>query len=754
MQQSTLVRPWLRSGKQTRVWLLLLVVLGVALLIALPSTPTRARQSFTPPSNAEIEQALTTDGVARILLLLDDSALTAPVTAAAQGITLRQLQDRVLSTLTPTEFQLYRRYEVVPGLAGTVTRAGLTKLRANPAVRTIQLDHPGGAHLQQSVPALGADVVHTTYNLTGRGVTVAVLDSGVDTDHPDLADDLVAQQCFTNGACPPSNTTQSSSAEDANGHGTHVTGIITAKGVVSGVGFAPDAKIVAVRVLDGNGGGFVSDWVKGLDWIYAQLATTPVDIINLSLGTFALYSGNCDAQEPALAAAVAQLRAKGVTIFASSGNQGSSTQIAAPACNSGVIAVGATYDSNVGPQPDSGTYQSRFGGSWPACADTPTSLQTITCFTNSNSQLDLLAPGAPILSTYKGGLTATYWGTSQASPTAAGIAALLLEKQPSLTPTEIENLLKTSGTKLTDARNGLQFPLINARKAVEAIAPATPAVVKLAGPSHGLVGAPATFTAALTPLTLTVPITYVWQATGQAPMTRRSGVTDQLTLTWPTAGIYTVTVQAVTTSGTVSATHPITIAAVAPSAVTITGPLTVSAGIPYDFIANVQPLTVTTPLTYAWQLADRPVITRQNALTDRFTARWATPGPQTITVTVANSRGVVTATHTVSVEVTPPLTVTITPASLPTVGISTTFTAQVLPVTASPPFTYTWSATDQMTVTHSAQVTDTVVYRWPASTPVTVTVSVQNASGTVGNQQNFLVQPLRQAYLPLIATAP
>lgn len=750
MKKSLRIRPWFLVGSWSRRWLPLLFLCSLLLLIAGQARAARAPRSTPVQLSEEVTQAIATNGAARVLLLLDDTGLADTAAAATQqGITLAQLQNNVLNTVTPAEFQLYRQYQTVPGLAGTVTAAGLAKLQANSAVRVIQLDHPGGAHLQQSVPALGGDVVHNTYGITGRGVTVAILDSGIDTDHPDLTDDIVAQQCFTNGSCPPGNMAQSANAEDQNGHGTHVAGIISAKGAVSGIGFAPDAKIVAVRVLDANGSGFTSDWIEGLDWVLTHLPTRPVQIINMSLGTFALYAGNCDAQEAVMANAVTQLRAKGVTIFASSGNQGAFDRIAAPACNSGVIAVGATYDGNVGRQPQSGTYQSSFGSSWPACADTPTSLQTITCFTNSNSQLDLLAPGAPILSTYKGGVTATFWGTSQAAPTAAGIAALLLEKQPTLTPAQLETLLKASGPKVTDSRNGLQFTAINALNALLAITPIAPTGINLLGPTQGFAGTAYHFTATLTPLTVTVPITYSWQTMGQPPMTQRGGVTDTATFTWPAAGVYTVTVQAGNGSGAVTATHPITIEAVAPTALNLTAPLTVSAGVAYDLIAAVQPLTVTTPLTYQWQLTGQPDVMHHNALTDLLTVRWPEPGPQHITVTVANARGVISASQALAVQVVPPLAVTIS-AITPTVDLSTTFQVAVLPPDASQPLTYTWGATGQMTVTHVAQGSDTIVYRWPDRGPVTITVSAQNAGGMVSNQRTVQVIALPHLYLPLI----
>jgi subtilisin family serine protease len=158
-----------------------------------------------------------------------------------------------------------------------------------------------------------------------------------------------------------------------------------------------------------------------------------------------------------------------VTVFASTGNQGSATQIAAPACLSGVIGVGATFDGNLGREPDSNTWNDNWGGSWPACFNATTSLQTIVCFTNSNAMMDIVAPGVWITAPYPGGGTASFAGTSQASPTAAGIAALLLQARPGLTPSQIETYLKSTGTQVTDPKNGLQFPLINALSAVQAV---------------------------------------------------------------------------------------------------------------------------------------------------------------------------------------------------------------------------------------------------------------------------------------------
>lgn len=833
------VLPWVSVTWYGWRWLPRLVILGTLLFLAGWTTEATASVPLSAQISDEVQQAVTTTGSARVLLLLDDRAVTGAAAAdVQQAVTIAQLQTSVLTTLTPAEFQLHRQYQSVPGLAGTVTAAGLAKLRAHPLVRAIQLDHPGGAHLQESLPALGGNFVHNRYGITGRGITVAILDSGIDSDHPALANDLVAQHCFTTGGCPPSGGAESGSAEDENGHGTHVAGVITASGIVTG--FAPDADIVAVRVLDKNGSGFVSDWVAGLDWVRTHLAAMPVQIVNLSLGTFALYADHCDAQELLLAQAVNQLRAQGVTIFASSGNQGSSSRLAAPACNSGVVAVGATYDEDVGRQPSVGTYQSRFGSSWPACVDSTTTLQTITCFTNSNGHLDLVAPGAPILSTYIGGGTATYWGTSQASPTAAGIAALLLERRPSLTPDQLEAVLKTSGAQLVDPKNNRPFPLINARTAIEAVSPVAPITLTITGPTTGSVGLAYAFTASLTPLTVTVPVTYSWQTTdfapqvqsagqssaftftwstpgakvirvtaineggtvsqthalsltvvgptavtlagpthgwvgekqnflativpptvtvpityqwqviGWPPFTQTDGMTNSVAITWPRSGAYDVVVYAINAGGTVSATQPITLTAVAPGAVNLTAPLAVSLGVTQTLLATVQPFSVTTPITYVWTMTDRPPIMHTNGITDRLAMAWETPGIYPVTVTALNGTGAVSTTRLMTVQAVAPSTVTLTSALTATVGVSIPVLAQVQPVTVSLPVTYTWQATDQPPITYTAGSRSTMIYAWSAGGPVTVTVQAQNRGGTIGGQWTIWVLDDRRLYLPLV----
>ncbi|MGB0386136.1 MAG: S8 family peptidase [Ardenticatenaceae bacterium] len=456
--------------KKRYFYCMLLFLLLVSLFFGsqLESSGGEVARLAGPRIDEALLEALDAQAQARVLIALHDP-LAIDAEAGERALKVAQSQAALLSVLSDDEFKLIRQYTYVSGMAGTLTRDGLKALQAHPLVLSVQLDQQGEGHLGNSVSALGANLVHERYNLTGQGVTVAVLDTGLDTDHPDLSDDIIGQHCFTDRDCPPGNTDEGTQAEDENGHGTNVSSVITSNGSVSSVGFAPDADLVGGRVLATNSSGWVSDWIAGLDWVRGNVNNFDIRIINMSLGTFDLYSGNCDAQQSLLANAIAQLNALEVSIFASTGNQGSGTSMAAPACNSGVIAVGATYDGQLGREPNSGTYQDLFGGNWPACFDNSTNLQTITCFTNSNAMMDLVLPGALIIASAIGGGTSIYRGTSQASPTGAALAALMLQARANLTPQEIESLLETHGSPITDPKNGLSFPAFVEGSALELI---------------------------------------------------------------------------------------------------------------------------------------------------------------------------------------------------------------------------------------------------------------------------------------------
>jgi len=168
----------------------------------------------------------------------------------------------------------------------------------------------------------------------------------------------------------------------------------------------------------------------------------------MSLGSSILYSGACDTSVPASRNAVNAVKAAGIVLFASSGNDGNENGMSEPACLSSVVSVGSVNDANLGP--------------WGKEDE-------ISFFSNVSAELDLLAPGNAIVSSYWGGGTLELYGTSMSSPHAAAAAALLIQKNGSLTPDDIENVLINNGVSIYDGRIGLSFPRIDALASLNAV---------------------------------------------------------------------------------------------------------------------------------------------------------------------------------------------------------------------------------------------------------------------------------------------
>lgn len=376
-----------------------------------------------------------------------------------ESIPAREQAEEILARVAPRV--VHRTFSIARAFAITVDRAGFERLRAEPHV--VRIDREAGfeLHLDESRAVTDTDAVHLL-GYRGQGLTVAVIDSGYDSDHPDLSSSLVAEHCFCTGCCPNGADEQAGvgSAEDDHRHGTHVAGIVTSDGVDAPEGYAPEADVVAVKVLDDNNASCcMSDLVAALDWIAAN--RSDVDVINASLGSFQLFEGDCDqatATNQAMAQVIDTLRAQGVLLMASAGNQANADQMAAPACVADTIAVGSTYDANVG--------QYQFG-----CTDSATTVDQVSCFSNGSTSLDILAPGAPIESSRRGGGTLVFGGTSMASPAVAGCAALLIEARPGITALEVEQALEGSTTVLVDARSQRAHPRLDCREALRIVLP-------------------------------------------------------------------------------------------------------------------------------------------------------------------------------------------------------------------------------------------------------------------------------------------
>ena len=405
----------------------------------------------------------------RVMVTFDPGVpfdFSTPEAKATFDAAVNLIDNDILGQLVPGELALLRRFVSINALAGKINMSGLLRLQNDPRVLRIDVDKSGRAHLVQARALARIDPV-LSVGFTGRGVTVAILDSGLDAQHPDLVSSVVAEQCFCSGnggCCPNLQTTQSGpgSAADDNGHGTNVAGIVTSDGTIAPRGAAPDAKIVAVKVLaSDNSFCCSSDVIAGLDWI---LNNRPdVNIVNMSLGTTDLFSGPCDSSTSyttSYATAINALRQRGTLVFASAGNNQAARAMAAPACVANVVSVGAVYDANLGPETFEGI-----------CTDQTTHADQVTCFSNSDTQTDLFAPGAITTSTGLGGGMSDYMGTSQASPLAAACAADVLQAYPGITPDRLVAALKQSPTWVTDPKDGLSFPRLDCQAALSAAGP-------------------------------------------------------------------------------------------------------------------------------------------------------------------------------------------------------------------------------------------------------------------------------------------
>lgn len=356
-----------------------------------------------------------------------------------------------------------------PVFAAEIDRAELERLSRDPRVRAISIDRGGEGALLESVPLIGADLVHAQ-GFDGRGVTVAVLDSGIDAANPDFAGRIAAQRCFCDnldgsGCCPNGDTEMSSgnAARDDNGHGTHVSGIVAGNGATAPRGIAPGARIVAVKVLDENRTfRSFTQIFRALEWIANE--RPDVKVINMSLGSWSVFEpSECETNAIAIGMhdLIATLRSRGVLIAASSGNQSSAVGTTMPACMGDVLGIGATYDGPANPQP--------------VCEQTSAGRDDMACFTNSSGAIDLLAPGAVITATARGGGFTSMSGTSMAAPHVAGALALMQQVSAgTVTANQAETILKTTGHPIRDPRNGLAFPRLDVAAAIAATPHVTP----------------------------------------------------------------------------------------------------------------------------------------------------------------------------------------------------------------------------------------------------------------------------------------
>jgi len=274
--------------------------------------------------------------------------------------------------------------------------------------------------IDKSVPLIGADDIWTYHtkdgkSLTGDGIKIAIIDTGVNYNHPDLKDNYIGGFDFVNNDDDPM---------DDHGHGSHCAGIALGSGKSSGyenVGVAPMASLYAYKVISSNGTGNVSLLISAFE----MAINDGIDIISLSLGN----DNKLANPDSILSEAADNAVDAGIVVIAAAGNNGEVGPINSPGCARKVICVGATdiYD-NIAAFSSRGPVNLSDG--------------------NYLIKPDVVAPGVSIKSCdlYNG--YSIFSGTSMSTPHVAGAAALILQNNPGLTPEEVKTILKENAVDL------------------------------------------------------------------------------------------------------------------------------------------------------------------------------------------------------------------------------------------------------------------------------------------------------------------
>ncbi len=342
---------------------------------------------------------------------------------------------------------------VLNGFAAHVPPGQMAALVNDPRVAHVAVDHPifafgkpgpqpqpptPGQVIPAGVARIGANIVQEN----GVGIGVAVVDTGLDFYHSDLP---ISPTAFF---VSPGFAYYTTKAQDDAGHGTHVGGIVAAKNNNQDVvGVAPGATLYAVKVLDNTGSGYDSDVAGGLDWVAANAATVvpKIRVINMSLGRPA------SADDSLMHDAVANAVAAGLSVVVAAGNDAAmEVSQMVPAGFPEVIAIASTTAKT-------GTSNNKRYAA--IKADTASSFTTdgkfdlitgigVVISAPGEEQENIVFPfinSLGILSTALGGGTTRMSGTSMAAPHAAGVVALMLDKDPALTPVQIKTMLLLNG---------------------------------------------------------------------------------------------------------------------------------------------------------------------------------------------------------------------------------------------------------------------------------------------------------------------
>ncbi len=363
-----------------------------------------------------------------VIVVLKDDQVAAATTSRSRT-----------AAVTPTHVYT----NVINGFSATVTQEQADALANDPAVAAIVPDRPIHAAAQtipDNIKRVGANQ-NSTARIDGAdqrvNADIAVLDTGVDTSHPDL-NVVGGTDCVVGNGNPGATFT------DRNGHGTHVAGIAAAIDNGSGVvGVAPGAKIWSVRVLDSTASGSEGTLICGLDWVAAHSST--IDVVNMSVEGGGADSTCFSTSSPdPLHDAICKVVNKKIPVVVAAGNDTKTTTNVIPATYPEVITVSAFTDTD-----------GIAGGSGPGCPNFGSD-DRFAPYSNFGADVDIAAPGSCVLSTTLGGGTGEKTGTSMATPHVTGAIALFKSANPGASIASIRNWLFTIAASSQSSGRGFK----------------------------------------------------------------------------------------------------------------------------------------------------------------------------------------------------------------------------------------------------------------------------------------------------------
>jgi subtilisin family serine protease len=331
-------------------------------------------------------------------------------------------------------FQTQFRYWLIDSIAGSVELSRVHELLELPGVVFIELDGILEIQMEDVVPAHGVDLVWQDTGYTGAGVTMAIIDTGIDANHSgldDLDDDNSTNDtkviAFYDAVNNPGATNGSEIFPyDDNGHGTHCAGITAGTGAPNfqHVGVAPHANLVGVKVLSGGGSGSYAQVMAGMEWTVEKRHEFNIRAASMSLGGPAVSEWTTSEQESVNRMANEMMRA-GVAIFIAAGNSAFSAQIGTPGSAEDAITVGALdKDTSIAVYSSQGpTEEGR--------------IKPNLAFVGSSVN-------APDANTGDGYVALS--GTSMATPGAAGVGVLMFQANPDLSPFDVRNIMQETST--------------------------------------------------------------------------------------------------------------------------------------------------------------------------------------------------------------------------------------------------------------------------------------------------------------------